>query len=302
MLPEWFKEYLSFHRTERWGTIIISFLILVLIAFNIYQRVFWQADMEKMSLKYGQTILEFQRQTDSLTSVHDAPAPWIPQPVNLFKFDPNTLDSAGWVSLGFSPKQTHSILKYRNAGAKFRKPEDLKKLFMVDEAKYAELEPFIAINPSTLQTTPKKEFDRPKWQRPAFELPHVELNSADTTELMKLKGIGSSFAKRIVKYRELLGGYTSKAQVLEVYGMDTVRFNPIAAQLVVDTLVRVRININTAEAKELMKHPYIDKNQAVAIVNYRTQHGPFRSVADLQKIHLFKGQSYTLAAPYLKVQ
>jgi DNA uptake protein ComE-like DNA-binding protein len=275
---------------------------LVLIAFNIYQRVFWQADMEKMSLKYGQTILEFERQTDSLTSVHDAPSPWIPQPVNLFKFDPNTLDSAGWVSLGFSPKQTHSILKYRNAGAKFRKPEDLKKLFMVDEAKYAELQPFITIDPSTLQTAPQKEFDRPKWQRPAVELPHIELNTADTTELMKLKGIGSSFAKRIVKYRELLGGYTSKAQVLEVYGMDTVRFNPIAAQLVVDTLVRVRININTAEAKELMKHPYIDKNQAVAIVNYRTQHGPFRYVADLQKIHLFKGQSYTLAAPYLKVE
>jgi competence protein ComEA len=302
MLPEWFKEYLSFHRTERWGTIIISFLILVLIAFNIYQRVFWQADIEKMSLKYGQTILEFQRQTDSLTSVDGAPAPWIPQPVNLFNFDPNTLDSAGWVSLGFSPKQTHSILKYRNAGAKFRKPEDLKKLFMVDEAKYAELEPFIAINPATLQTTPKKEFDRPKWQRPAFELPHVELNSADTTELMKLKGIGGSFAKRIVKYRELLGGYTSKAQVLEVYGMDTVRFNPIAAQLVVDTLVRVRININTAEAKELMRHPYIDKNQAVAIVNYRQQHGAFRNISELRKIHLIKVDDLQRLLPYLKVE
>lgn len=301
MLPEWFKEYLSFHPLERWSVYIISFFLLLLIGVNIYQRVFWQADMQEMKLKYGQTILEFERQTDSLSLVDDVPTPWIPQSSKLFNFDPNTLDSAGWVSLGFSPKQTHSILKYRNAGAKFQRPEDLKKLFMVDEAKYAELEPFISIDPSTLNNIPKKKFEYPKWEKPKHELPLIEINSADTTELMKLKGIGSSFAKRIVKYRELLGGYTSKAQVLEVYGMDTVRFNPIAAQLAVDTLVRVRININTAEAKELMRHPYIDKNQAVAIVNYRQQHGPFRSISELRKIHLIKEEDLERLRPYCSI-
>lgn len=301
MLPEWFREYLSFHRTERWGTIIISFLILLLIAFNIYQRVFWKSDWEELRLKYGQSILEFEQQTDSLSNSEDSPAPWMPQSVTLFDFDPNTLDSVGWVSLGFSPKQTKSILKYRNAGAKFRKPEDLKKLFMVDEARYAELQPYIAIDQTTFESTQRKEYDRPQWERPKFEVPHVELNTADTTELMKLKGIGSSFAKRIVKYRELLGGYTSKEQLLEVYGMDTARFNPISAQFTVDTMIRIRININRSDAQELMKHPYIDKNQAVAIVNYRTQHGEFRHLSDLKKIHLIKEEDYRRILPYCSI-
>lgn len=279
----------------------MSFILLVLIGVNIYQRVFWQTDMKDMKLKFGDAILDFEAQTDSIQFNKDSPSPWIPQPVSLFNFDPNTLDSTGWVSLGFSPKQSHSILKYRNAGAKFRKPEDLKKLFMVDEAKYIELAPFITIDPAVVNTSVKKQFEPSKWERPKFERPRVELNSADTTKLMELKGIGSSFAKRIVKYRELLGGYINKMQLLEVYGMDTARFNPIAAQISVDTLLLVRININTADAKRLMKHPYLEKNQAVAIVNYRTQHGPFRHVSDLKAIHIIKQEDMQRLMPYFTI-
>jgi DNA uptake protein ComE-like DNA-binding protein len=119
--------------------------------------------------------------------------------------------------------------------------------------------------------------------------------------LVRLKGIGPSFAKRIIKYRELLGGYISKSQVLEVYGMDSARFIPIEIMMEVDTTVRSKMNLNSVDAKELMRHPYLDKNQAVAIVNYRQQHGPFKAITDLQKIHLVKGETYRKIAPYLTV-
>ncbi|MCB9185701.1 MAG: helix-hairpin-helix domain-containing protein [Flavobacteriales bacterium] len=227
----------------------------------------------------------------------------MPQTIDYFAFDPNTLDSSGWVKLGFSPKQTAAILKYRNAGAVFRKKEDIKRLFVVDEEKYAELEPFITINELPDKPNPSKEFKAFEATRDQkFEPVIVELNAADTAQLQHLYGIGPSFAKRIVKYRELLGGYISKEQVLEVYGMDSARYLPIAESLLVDTAYRVRININTADFKTLLRHPYLNKNQVNAIINYRKQHGTFQSISQLQNIHLLKGEPYRKIAPYFTVQ
>jgi len=100
----------------------------MLIAFNMYQRLFWEGDWEEMQLKYGPMIVQFQEETDSINKAAETPKTWIPKTKELFKFDPNTLDSSGWVALGFSPKQAAAIIKYRNAGAEFRKPEDVKKL------------------------------------------------------------------------------------------------------------------------------------------------------------------------------
>ena len=305
MLPKWFKEYLSFHKSERRGVILLSLLLVGLIGFNLYQRFFWKSDFEDIQLEYGPKIIEFTKRQDSLKEETDSKKPWLPEKVDYFNFDPNILDSAGWVKLGFSPKQSAAIINYRNAGAVFRKPTDVKKLFVVDDAKYEELLPFIQI-----EETPEREyeqdrnrFNKPeKPSQPKYEPVVVELNSADTSQLMKLYGIGPSFSKRIVKYRELLGGYIAKEQLLEVYGMDSSRFNPISEHLLVDTTIRNRINVNSADFKTLLRHPYLDKNQTKAIINYRKQHGVFSSVSDLKKIHLIDEEIYLQIEPYLKLK
>jgi len=299
MLPRWFREYLSFHKSERRGFYTLCLVLIGLICFNLYQRVFWKSSWEEVQLELGPEIVRFEVSMDSVAEIEESPKPWIPKAINYFEFDPNTLDSAGWVNLGFSPKQSAAILKYRNAGAVFRKPEDVKKLFVVDEAKYAELEPYISIEVLPEPKKPTRKFKQKEEKK--FETIVVELNSADTAQLEKLYGIGSSFAKRIVKYRELLGGYTSKVQVLEVYGMDSARYLPIAESLLVDTTYRSRININTAHFKTLLRHPYLNKNQVKAIVNYRKQHGIFSSVSELKKIHLIDEETYVKINPYVQV-
>lgn len=302
MLPTWFKEYLSFHSSERKAIIVLVVFLLGLIIFNLYQRLFWKGDWEEMQLKYGPMIVHFQEETDSISQVEDTPQPWLPKTKELFKFDPNTLDSAGWVALGFSPKQSAGILKYRNAGAKFRKPEDIKKLFVVDEKRYEELQPFIDIKPILDERAERKFEEYPKWEKPKFEQIIVELNTADSALLVKLNGIGPSYAKRILKYREELGGYISKNQLFELYRMDSSHFLPILAYIQVDTTIRVRINVNSADFKELLKHPYIDYNLAKAIVNYREQHGKYKRLEDLKKIQILNEQVYFKLSAYLKVQ
>ena len=304
MLPNWFKEYLSFHKTERRGIIALVILLIGLIGFNMYQRYFWKGDWEEIELKYGEQIISFEEETKALADNAFSPKPWIPKAIDYFSFDPNTLDSAGWVALGFSPKQSAAVIRYRNAGAVFRKPEDVKKLFVVDEEKYTELEPFISIKP--IAEKPKKQWDKPKyekkpkWKTPEYIPKHIELNTADTIALVEIKGIGAYFARAIVEYRDKLGGYRNKNQVLEVYGMDSTKFAKIESEIWVDSTSFIKIDVNRATLKELVHHPYVNFNQAKAIVNYRKQHGLFKSVADLQKIHLVKGETYRKIAPYLE--
>lgn len=118
----------------------------------------------------------------------------------------------------------------------------------------------------------------------------------------KTKGIGPSYAKRILKYLELLGGYTSKEQLLEVYGMDSARFIPILQNIQVDTTIRTPLNMNTAEVKELLRHPYINFNLAKTIVNYREQHGKYKKLKDLKNIKILKEEDYVRVSPYLKAE
>jgi DNA uptake protein ComE-like DNA-binding protein len=275
---------------------------LGLIIFNLYQRFFWKGDWEEMHLKYGPTIVQFQEETDSISQVEASPQPWIPKTHELFKFDPNTLDSAGWVALGFSPKQSASILKYRNAGAKFRKPEDIKKLYMMTDERYEELQPFIEIKTISDTKAERKFQEYPKWEKPTYEPIIVELNTADSALLVKINGVGPSYAKRILKYREQLGGYISKNQLFEMYKMDSANILPILDFVEVDTTIRVRINVNTADYKQLLNHPYIDPNLAKAIVNYRQQHGKYKKLEDLKKIQILSEEIYIKLSAYLKVE
>ncbi|MDP6908390.1 MAG: helix-hairpin-helix domain-containing protein, partial [Flavobacteriales bacterium] len=148
----------------------------------------------------------------------------------------------------------------------------------------------------------KPSYAKPKWEKPKYEKVLVELNAADSITLIKVKGIGPFFARVIIEYREKLGGFIHKEQVMEVYGMDSVKYLAIADQLLVDSIIRAKLNVNDSELKQLLRHPYINFNQAKAIVNYRKQHGKFKNVSELQNIHLLKGETYRKIAPYLTVQ
>lgn len=130
----------------------------------------------------------------------------------------------------------------------------------------------------------------------------VELNSADTTELKQIRGIGSVFAMRILKFRDALGGFVSKEQLLEVYGFDREKFEQVSPQVVLDTLKINKLNLNTASVEDLDRHPYITKKQAVAIFTSRVKKGDFSKAEEVKNIALMNDSSFVKVAPYLTVQ
>ena len=119
----------------------------------------------------------------------------------------------------------------------------------------------------------------------SVEMTIIDINTADTTLLKQLPGIGGAFAKWIVNYREKLGGYCETEQLLEVYRMDTTRYNAIKDFVIVDsTFIPNKLKINTDEFKVLLKHPYLEYENVKKIVNHREQKGMITSWEQLVKI------------------
>ena len=130
----------------------------------------------------------------------------------------------------------------------------------------------------------------------------IELNSADTFELQRLRGIGPAFARRIVKYRERLGGFTDKSQLLEIWGMDTSKYNAIKEHLAVNPDSVHPINLNTVTFKELLAHPYFPFETTKAIMLYRKDHKKFVSTGELKNIKAISDSAYRKMKVYVKVE
>jgi len=130
----------------------------------------------------------------------------------------------------------------------------------------------------------------------------VEVNSADTTMFKSLKGIGSYYSNRIVKYRNALGGYYNIEQIKEVYGIPQEVVDQNINRLIIDTLNIVKININECETGDLKKHPYISWNIANSIVQIRKSQKPYNSIEEIKKSDLVNEEIYRKIAPYLKTE
>ncbi len=222
----------------------------------------------------------------------------------LFEFDPNTIDAAGWKRLGVRDKTIATIQNYLSKGGKFRKADDIKRIYGLFPDEAERLLPYVKIAGAENSAYTPKTYDNtanesaPTYTRPTYSPKTIDINTADTTALITLPGIGSKLAARIINYRDKLGGFSSVNQLAETYGVPDSTFQKIKAKLVYNGGIR-QLNINTADANTLKVHPYIKWNIANAIVQYRTQHGNYSSIADLKKIEIIDEQTFNKIAPYL---
>lgn len=234
-------------------------------------------------------------------------------PVRLFPFNPNTISVEQWQQLGLPRWLAERIGKYRAKGGRFRKKEDLKRIYDFPEETYLRLEPYIRLDdagrdaiPPVASATPSASVtaEPPKppapEPRPVAKTPFTfDLNTADTTELKRVYGIGSKLSARIVKRREELGGFASLSQVREVWGLDSVVVEELLKHATLRTLQLRKLNVNTAPFEQL-RHPYLKFHMARAIVAYRQQHGPFSAPDDLLKVKVIDAKTVERLTPYLE--
>jgi competence protein ComEA len=210
-----------------------------------------------------------------------------------FPFDPNRIDSAEMTRMGLRESQIKNIINYRNAGGTFRIKKDIEKLYTISTEDYSKLEKYILL-PSVDSLSPEEKMT-------ATEPLIIEINSADTAAMQQLRGIGPAFANRIVSYRDRLGGFFDKSQLLEVFGMDTTRYFQIAEHIEVDRNSIRKMNLNTAGFREMVGHPYLEHYIVTSIFDYKDAKGGFDSIQELTQINLIYEQLYQKLEHYFTV-
>jgi competence protein ComEA len=308
MRKHFLSGYFSFTKKERTGIVallsLILFFLLIPFAFPFFIK-----SKKNIPEPVKETVVSIVKK-DSTTSYiyhreyYNYTKP-ITQPTELFYFDPNTLDKPGWEKLGLRDKTIATIQNYLSKGGKFYKPQDIKKIWGLNEVLADQFIPYIQIKMSV--TTDDRQ---PTTEKPTRFIPYekkkttsliIDINTADTTAFIALPGIGNKLANRIVAFRDKLGGFYSIDQVGETYALPDSVFQKIKPMLVLNDPTVKQININTATIDELKAHPYIRYYLANAILQYRNQHGNFSSINDLKKILLITDDAFIKMEPYLKI-
>lgn len=295
------RDWFTFSRQDRRAIILLATLIVVVVIL-LWMKPMWHREEVTVSLD-----------TDSVAMHLASPSPQRPiMRIDPRPFNPNTADSLELLSVGLSPRVVRNILRYRRAGGEFRRPEDLSRIYGLHDSAFVRVSPYITIpqpaelsereqlaevpeplfSSDTMQREhPYAEYMRAKHKSGQF----VDLNRADTSEFMKIPGIGPVYAKMIVDYRERLGGYHSIVQLrdLEVLPED------LGDWVHVSTPPAAMLNVNKLSLTQLRSHPYLSFYQAKAIVELRKREGHIRSARQLLFLDEFSESDVERLTPYL---
>lgn len=203
-------------------------------------------------------------------------------------FDPNSADINTLSEFGFNNFQKQNLIKYREKGGVFKTKNDLLRIYGIDSLFFARVEKHIQIQEVNEIKLPVDE-----------TLVQIELNRADSAQLVKIKGVGTAYARRILKYRDLLGGYFSSSQLHEVYNLPNDVVQNIQKHVFVDTFLLHQIRINFADYSELLRHPYLNKEEVEGILKFREKNGAFKNISQIRTFSSVDSITFFRIRPYL---
>lgn len=304
------RKWFSFSKGERVAIITILALILLLILACVFRPS--RQSLTDESLHNLDSLLALRQAAIELQQQQQAEKPQEVAELHPFSFNPNTITEEEWLQMGLTDRQVRNIMNYKAKGGKFYSKNDLGKLYTISEEEFAQLEPFIVLpevargkntktssksGVSTGSTTATTASAAPAEKK---AIPIVDLNTVDSTTLVELPQIGPYTAVRIIEFREKLGGFIDKEQLRDVKGMDDARFAAIQPYINLGAVEIRKVDVNRADFKTLVHHPYLSYEQVKRIVNQREKRGMIKNWAQLQSLIENDGEVNPLLEHYLK--
>jgi DNA uptake protein ComE-like DNA-binding protein len=284
-----FKSYFQFTKTQRSGIIVLLFLCVV------FQLTYFFVDFKTTvaSSKEEQEWLSFQSDIDSLKQVKFSYKPQI------FPFNPNFITDFKGHKLGMSVVEIDRLLAFRKTNKYVNSPEDFQKVTKISDSLLNAIAPYFKF-PDWV--TNKKEFKSKykSFEKKKEKIIILDINQATKEDLIKVYGIGPALSERILKFKELLGGFVSMEQLNDVWGLSPEVIENLNKNFAVLVIPKVKkVDINNATIKELMLFPYFKYALSKSIVTYRSMNGDFKNNADLIKINGFPSEKLNIIGLYL---
>ena len=290
------RDFFVFTRKERNGLLILIFILFLAICLDFsipfllpdkkYDVSKWKEETEKFYSADSNSIRKNLILEEPRKEV-------VAEKITMTNFDPNRVEQALLLKLGVPAGIAANWVKYLQKGGRFRKKEEVMKLYGMTSGLYQHLEKFLVLTESpgqpkifavsakaaTVKTKAQWRKDTVLQNRFPEKKPFrlVALNDADSVQLEALPGIGPVLASRIIKYRRLLGGFYEVAQLREIYGMTEELWLKCSPFLLADSTGMKKLEINFLSVTELGRHPYIGFSHAKKIVRQRDAGGKFTS-------------------------
>jgi competence protein ComEA len=320
-IQKYISEYLKISIQEARGAVLVFLLLILGFLGNRFYSVYSLGKTSDIVInQYGNLNLPEQDEPKFWNSNNYSDKKYSKgfsdKAAEHFNFNPNDATDDAFKRLGFPPYLAKIIINYRSKGGKFKYKEDLLRIYGMKPELYSAVFPLIQL-PSKTESSLQKDFQEDKimaeaGSRPNFptqsktfenpapsfkkkEIAAFDINTADTTQMMALAGIGKGYANRILKFRDGLGGFHSIDQVSETFGLPAEVMPEIKKKCFVgDSFKKIFIN-----KSDLIKHPYVKYAVSKVIVNYRKQHGPFKNVDDLKNVITLDNETIQKIKPYL---
>jgi competence protein ComEA len=304
-MGEW-KKYFVYTKRERQAVILLLMLTVSMLAIpHLFEPplVPVSGRLKEELIKVDATDSSLIKESSSTSQPGNFEESRSP---NLFVFNPNTAGIQELMRLGISQKAATVIIHYREKGGRFKKAEDLSKIYSIRKDLFEQLRPFIRIPAE--QKEPKQYHRRDSFEYKAAytKIQHrpgpIEINQAAQLDWESLPGIGAKLATRILTFREKLGGFIKAEQVRETYGITDSVFDVIRPLLQCSHQSVRQIDLNSITIEELKEHPYFRGKIAYAIIRFREQHGSFKSMDDLKKLQVIDENLRLRIQPYLIIK
>ena len=289
MWGRFWREYLGYPKKERRGIYVLLTMLMFVAFYNIIEHQLWSTDLALPTI----TVSTFEATFESNKIRNNVAKKFRDKPVFI-----DTASVAALAAIGFSKYQATIIFNYLKKGGAIYTVKDLAKIYSIDQKTIDLTQSKIIFSDSASRKSQPKT-------NPLFVkkvLKKVELNSCDSAALDSVFYMSSYLAGRLINYRNRLGGFFELAQIQLIYGIDTTVYAKIANHLSLDTTNIKRIDINKVSLERLAQHPYIGYKLAKVMVNYRAQHGEFKSKSDLKKIILINEEIFRKIERYILIQ
>lgn len=298
-MGKWFDKHFSMNRKELQGLSLLTVVVVFLWFLPDIYRIVRPVKPDPDFALREEEIHRFLARQSQVTNINSSSVNSKLEP-EYFPFNPNELTVDEARRLGLSDYQIRMIHNYVAKGGRFYTKDDFTKIYAINEQDFIRLSPYINLKERNdrKESAFKPTTGESNYIQPVAQF-LIELNATDSLELQELRGIGPVFASRIIRFRDLIGGFYTNSQLLEVYGMDEERFRNIQDNIYADSTKVNKININTVSYQELSKHPYVSAKKANAIVQYRNQHGNYLQDSELLNIEIINEEFLRKIVPYL---